>query len=152
MTQRRPATRNDRPAIAAIWNRIIRETAITFTSAEKTPDDIPLGHTHVLTAGETILGFTTHAPFRAGPGYVHTHEITIYLTDAAIGKGHGAALLAPLEAEARADGIHSLIAALAGENAPARAFFLLSSHSLSLTPARPRSPPARRGPHPPSHP
>ncbi|QHQ33914.1 GNAT family N-acetyltransferase [Algicella marina] len=124
MPVRRPATTEDCRAIAQIWNRIIRETATTFTTAEKAAKDIPLTNTHVLADGDTVLGFTTRAPFRAGPGYLRTHEITIYLAEGARGGGLGVALLRPLEEEAREAGIHSLIAGLAGKNAPARAFFL----------------------------
>ncbi|MEO0912869.1 MAG: N-acetyltransferase family protein [Pseudomonadota bacterium] len=110
-------------AIADIWNRVIRETAITFTTREKTPEDVPLANTHVLASGERCLGFTNHAPFRAGPGYRFTHEITIYLDHTQCGQGHGDALLLPLFEECRAAGLHSLIAGLAGDNTRAFRFF-----------------------------
>lgn len=123
MINRRPAAEKDRPAIAAIWNAVIRHSSATFTTREKAEADIPLTNTHVLTDGARCLGFTHHGPFRSGPGYLYTHEVTIYLDEGACGQGHGDALLLPLIDELRAAGLHSLIAGMAGSNARAMRFF-----------------------------
>ena len=36
----RPATKADIPAILAIWNPLIRDTSVTFTTEEKTPEGL----------------------------------------------------------------------------------------------------------------
>ncbi len=120
MSEIRKAHPKDRTAIAQIWNRIIRETAITFTTEEKDPTTLDLTDMIVLEA-ETILGFATLAPFRTGPGYAHTSEITIYLAEGAEGKGHAKSLLDALikGAEHR----HSFIAGISGTSIRAQNFF-----------------------------
>jgi phosphinothricin acetyltransferase len=122
----RPADPGDAHAIAAIWNRIIRETVVTFTTAEKVPDDIARsisGGTpwHVADEGE-VLGFVTAFQFRGGPGYAHTFEHSVHVAETAQGRGHGRALMAALEADLRARGVHSLFAGVSGENAGGIAF------------------------------
>jgi len=66
--QIRLAQPQDIPQVCAIWNPIIRDTLITFTTIEKTPDDIAAQLTAapflVAADGETILGFTTYSAFR----------------------------------------------------------------------------------------
>ncbi|MEM8787990.1 MAG: N-acetyltransferase family protein [Pseudomonadota bacterium] len=122
----RPATPTDATAIAAIWNPIIRDTAITFTDAEKTEADL-----RAMIAGQptwvhdtgTVTGFATFGTFRGGPGYRHTGELSLFLAPDTRGQGHGAALLAALETPARARGIHVLVAGIAGSNFGAIRFF-----------------------------
>ena len=122
----RPATRADAPRIAAIWNAVVRDTALTFTSREKTLTEIAamLDRAPVLVAerGGGTAGFATYGPFRPGPGYAHTREHSVHLAAQARGQGLGRALLTALEQEARQQGIHVLIAAIAGENAGGIAF------------------------------
>jgi L-amino acid N-acyltransferase len=126
----RPATAADCAAIAAIWNPIIRETAVTFTTAEKTAEgleawiaekaaaDLPF----LLAVEGELLGFATYGPFRAGPGYARTMEHTVILGPTARGRGVGRRLMAALEAHAAARGVHSMIAGVSGENLAGRAF------------------------------
>ena len=122
----RPARDEDAEAIAAIWNRIIRETTVTFTTEEKAPDHIArtLAEQPFLVAetGGHIVGFATYGPFRTGPGYARTMEHSIHLADTARGQGFGRALMAELEAEAHNAGVHTLIAGIGGENPGAVAF------------------------------
>lgn len=124
----RPAASSDIPAILAIWNPLIRESAATFTTEEKTREGLAAliaerGEAFVVAedAG-SVAGFAGFGPFRAGPGYRHTAEHTIILAEAARGRGTGRALMARLEEVARARGIHTLIGAVSGENAAAIAF------------------------------
>lgn len=127
----RPAREADTPAIAAIWNRYIRETAATFTTAQKTPEGLAgdiaaraLEGKAFLVVEEVgeILGFATYFQFRGGPGYAHTAEHSVMLAPAAQGRGLGRALMTELEAHARRAGMHSLIAGVAGENTAGVAF------------------------------
>jgi phosphinothricin acetyltransferase len=124
----RRATEADIPAILAIWNPLIRDTSVTFTTEEKTHEGLAAeiaarGDAFVVAedAGR-VLGFAGFGAFRAGPGYRHTAEHTVILAEGARGRGTGRALMARLEEVARARGIHALIGAVSGENAGAIAF------------------------------
>jgi L-amino acid N-acyltransferase YncA len=117
----RPATPDDAPAIAEIWNRIIRDTVITFTTAEKDTDAIATAIAegmpyHVSEDAGRVLGFVTAFQFRGGPGYAHTFEHSIHLLPEAQGRGLGRALMAVIEADLKARGVHSLFAGVSGEN------------------------------------
>ena len=118
----------DIPAILDIWNPLIRDTSVTFTTVEKTAqglaDDLAARGDAFLVAeaARQILGFATYGPFRGGPGYAHTAEHSVILAGDARGRGVGRALMARLEAQARAQGIHVLIAGVSGENEGAIAF------------------------------
>lgn len=121
----RPA---DAAAIAAIWNPIIADTTITFTTQLKTETGLQALISERLpaflvaeTAG-TVLGFATYGPFRAGNGYAHAREHTILLGPQARGRGLGRALMSALEEIARAQGIHTLVGGVSGENAAGIAF------------------------------
>jgi len=127
----RPARATDAPAIAAIWNPVIRDTEITFNSAEKPPEEIAgmvaakaaAGHGFfVADQGDALLGFALYGQFRGGVGYARTMEHTIILTPDARGRGLGARLLGVLEDHARARGAHSIFAGVSSGNPPGRAF------------------------------
>jgi phosphinothricin acetyltransferase len=127
----RPARVEDAAAIAEIWNRVIAETTVTFTTELKTAESIADDITTRLAAGRGYLvaeedgkvsGLACYGPFRSGPGYALTMEHTIYLASTAQGSGLGAQLLGQLEQHARAAGHSSLIAAISGENLGAQRF------------------------------
>ncbi|WP_224815822.1 GNAT family N-acetyltransferase [Hasllibacter sp. MH4015] len=122
----RRATSEDVPAIRDLWNEVIRETTITFTSTPKSEaeiaaivEDQPM---FVALVDGTCRGFATYGPFRGGDGYAHTKEHAIYLGPAARGQGFGRALMDVLEADAKAEGVHSLIGGISAENAGGLAF------------------------------
>lgn len=129
--QIRPATGADCAAIADLWNPLIRETAITFTTIEKTAEGLratlaekaAAGHSFLVAVEDgALMGFATYGAFRTGPGYARTMEHTIILAGAARGQGLGRALMGALERDARAQGIHSLIAGVSSANPAGRAF------------------------------
>ncbi len=106
----RDARPSDAPAIAAIWNAIIRDTVITFNPVERSVAEIAdmiaarQAAGHAVMAAEAdgaVLGFGTYAPFRTGQGYARTMEHTLYLAPAAQRRGAGRTLLQALEAHAR---------------------------------------------------
>lgn len=126
----RPAGPGDVAAILAIWNPVIRDTTITFSSEEKTPESLAAmiatrradGREFFVADDGGVLGFATYAQFRAGNGYAHAMEHTVILGPGASGRGSGRALVTRLEDHARAGGAHTLFAGVSGENAPGIAF------------------------------
>lgn len=124
----RPAQLRDADEIAAFWAPLVRDTTITFTSEAKTPKEVADMITSraagfiVAEAEEKVVGFATFGPFRSGPGYRATAELSIILSDKARGKDTGRALLTELEQTARKAGIHVLVAAISADNMAAIAF------------------------------
>ena len=127
----RPATQADCAAVAAIWNPIIRDTLVTFTTALKTPEGLTAtlgekaaaGHAFlVVEEGGAVLGFATYGQFRSGPGYARTMEHTIILGAPARGRGVGRALMTAIEDHARAGGAHALFGGVSAANPAGRAF------------------------------
>ncbi len=124
----RQAGPGDIEAIRAIWNPLIRNTSVTFTTLEKTPNALAADITArgaaflVMEEAGAVLGFATYGAFRAGPGYAHTAEHTVILASAAQGRGLGRALMTELEEVARAQRLHALVAGVSDENAGAIAF------------------------------
>lgn len=116
----RQATPADAQAIAAIWNHVIRDTAQTFTTAEKDPEALAVQiidqPCFVAEAAGAVVGFVIYGQFRSGPGYAHTVEHSIHVAQGARGAGLGRALMVATETHARAAGMHSMIAGVAGEN------------------------------------
>lgn len=108
-------------------NPVIRDTAITFTTAEKTPDMIAdairsENRYFVACDGKDLLGYACYFQFRGGPGYRFTMEHSIALAPEARGRGVGKRLMSHLEAQARDEGVHSLFAGVSAENFAGVAF------------------------------
>lgn len=121
----RDALASDATAIAAIWNPVIRDTAATFSTTEKTAqglaEEIATRQSEgkaflVAEAAGVILGFATYFAFRGGPGYRFTMEHTVILSPEAQGRGVGRALMAALEDHARGAKVHSMFAGVSGDN------------------------------------
>jgi L-amino acid N-acyltransferase len=127
----RPAKKSDARQIAAIWNPIIRDTVVTFTDAQKSPEAIVAMLAEKAAAGHAFLvaeiagrvaGFATFGQFRAGPGYRHTFEHSIILAPAARGRGLGRGLIATVETAAREAGGHGLFGGVSADNPEGLAF------------------------------
>ena len=127
----RPAGVADHRVILALWNPLIRETTITFSSEEKTEDSLTamiegrraLGHEFfVACEGADLLGFASYAQFRSGNGYAQAMEHTIILAASARGRGVGRALMSRVADHARAGGAHTLFAGVSAENPEAVRF------------------------------
>lgn len=121
----REATSADVPWIAALWNAVISDSLATFTTVEKSRDQVQA----VIDTGAVLVlpdaaGFACYGPFRSGPGYAATVEVTIYLADAAQGTGQAGKLLQSLLDHAAAQGKHIAVAAISGANPRAVAFFV----------------------------
>lgn len=123
----RPARPADAPAIAAIWNRIIRDTTATFTTVEKDPEALGAqiaggAPWWVACVGGAVQGHATYSQFRGGPGYARCMEHSIHLSQEASGLGLGRALMAALEDHARKMGVHVLVAGISSGNVAGQAF------------------------------
>ena len=115
----RPATPDDAPAIAAIWNKVIRDTTITFNPDEKTVEEVAgliAKSCLVWEEDGQLLGFARYFQFRGGAGYRFSAEHTILLDDAAKGRGGGRALMGALCDHARDAGMHTMFAGCSAEN------------------------------------
>ncbi|MBY6055543.1 GNAT family N-acetyltransferase [Leisingera daeponensis] len=124
----RPARDADTEAVAALHGYFVDHTLVTFTTERRSlsdwQDDI-LYSPPLLVAEEEgggFLGFAYFTSFRGGPGYARTAEHSIYLTEAAAGRGVGRRLLAALEKQAQEHGIHVLVAAISSANQAAQDF------------------------------
>ena len=131
MSQIRPATPDDAPAITGLWNHFIRDTLITFTVEEKTEAGVAAMIEEKAAKGEIFLvaeaegafaGFGSIGSFRGGPGYRFTFEHSIGLAKAARGRGLGRALLGRLEEGARRLDGHVMVAGVSSANTAGRAF------------------------------
>lgn len=124
----RQAKAADAKEIAAITNAIIRDTLVTFTTDERSLDSIARdiearGPAYLVAEqDDQILGFATYGPFRSGPGYAQCRELTIQLATDAREQGTGRVLMRALEAAARAEGTHALVAGISSANPGAVSF------------------------------
>ena len=120
----RLATPADAPALAALWNPWITDTAITFASIPKTAADVAhLIATHpAFFTTDNAMGFATYGQFRSGDGYATCMEHTVILSPTAHGNGLGRTLMQAVETHARQHGAHQMIAGISAENPAAIAF------------------------------
>ncbi len=123
----RAAQAGDAEAIAAIQNVVIRDTAVTFNSVERSHEDVvqsicDLPCFLVAEDDGRVLGFASYIQFRRGIGYQRTVEHTIVLCDDARGKGVGRTLMEAVEGHAKSAGVGSIWAGVSAENPAGVAF------------------------------
>lgn len=138
----RPARAGDAPAIAALMNHWIENTAVTFSPVPKSPEEISatiaakaqLGHAFLVAVeGEQLIGQASYGQFRGGKGYATCMEHSISLLPGLSGRGTGRRLLEAVEDHARSAGAHQMIAAVSGENPAGRAFHERMGYRLTAT-------------------
>jgi phosphinothricin acetyltransferase len=120
----RDARDDDAAAVAAIYDRYVAETVITF-------EEEPVGAEGMLermrgirakyawiVAEEEgqVIGYAYYGPFRTRSAYRFSAESTVYLAPQAQGRGLGTALYQEIIARAKASGIHALIGGVALPN------------------------------------
>ena len=112
------------PEVLAIYNEYIRTSTATFHEAPLTLDEMreivffpkPCYRTFLITRDGQTCGYCLLTNFKKREAYDVTAEVTIYLKPEFTGKGIGTPALRHLEALARQNGIHSLVAVICGEN------------------------------------
>jgi L-amino acid N-acyltransferase YncA len=120
----RAATESDLTAIAAIYGHEARTGISTFDteprSIEQWRDRLAStargDHLLVATNDETILGYAASSGYRPHPCYATTREASIYLTPDAQGQGLGRQMYDDLLGWLLADGMHTVVAAVALPN------------------------------------
>ena len=130
----RPATPDDVPAIRDLFNALIDTTTIAWRDHPATLDEMTTWFGEQQAAAHPVLvadiddhvvGYATWSRFRGGPrfpGYQHTVENTIHVDGARHGRGIGRALMEALLADARARGIHVVVAGVDADNVESIAF------------------------------
>jgi L-amino acid N-acyltransferase YncA len=121
----RLATPDDLPAVAAIYAEAVRSSIATFDTVppelelwEQRLDSADPADTFLVAAdGTEVLGFAYSSTYRPRPAYARTRETTVYLADAARGRGIGTALYAELHAAMLASGVvHTALGVVALPN------------------------------------
>ncbi|HEX9821518.1 MAG TPA: GNAT family N-acetyltransferase [Methylomirabilota bacterium] len=120
----RPAALPDSEAIAAIWNREVRETAATTDTEPRTlaaqrawlAAHGPRHPVIVAVEDDEVVAFGALSPYRTKPSYERTVEDSVYVKDGWRGKGLGHRVLGRLLALAREHGHHSVIARITAGN------------------------------------
>ncbi|NLU52938.1 MAG: N-acetyltransferase [Clostridiaceae bacterium] len=107
-----------------IYNYYIKNTTVTFHTEEISveemkyilyqDDDIYV--TLAILDNDEFCGYAYIGPYKKRQAYRISGEVTLYLKPGYSGKGIGSIVLETLDAHARKNGIHSLIAVICGEN------------------------------------
>jgi phosphinothricin acetyltransferase len=122
----RDAASADVPAIVEILNEAIARTNAMFrdTPVEAQERAALIAERQragfaqlVATVEGGVAGYGGLGPFRPFEGFRTTAEHSIYVREAARGRGLGALLLDALEARARAMGLHAMVGGVAHDNA-----------------------------------
>lgn len=122
----RLAGRQDAAGIAAIYDPVCLTTAISFETEAPGPDEMARRIQTVADErlpwlvcvdGDTVLGYAYARPYNARPAYQWTLEASIYVAEAARGKGVARALYTALFALITAQGYVSIAAGITLPNA-----------------------------------
>lgn len=120
-----PATAADAARIAAIYNRYVAQTTISFEEqlvseaemAGRIRDVVDAGLPWLVAMHQgELAGYAYATKWRARPAYRFSVESTVYLDDSACGRGWGALLYRQLIGQLRAGGIRTVIAGIAQPN------------------------------------
>lgn len=128
----RTVNENDADRIAEINNDYILHTTISFDTATITAEEMrkrirSIAATHpyfVLELDGQVEGYCYAHPWKERAAYSKTWETTIYLSEAAQGKGYGTELMNRLIDESRRLGAHVLIACITAENTGSERFHI----------------------------
>jgi L-amino acid N-acyltransferase YncA len=114
------------PALLAIYNDAVARTTATYDYeprtleqqrlivAEKQRDGYPL--LGAFATDGALLGFATYGLFRSRPGWRFAVEHSVYVAEAARGRGIASALMRELMAHARGRGYHNMVGVVDAAN------------------------------------
>lgn len=123
----RPATPADAEAVAAIYDRAVLTGTATFEldppgaaeTARRIAAVLEAGYPYLVMAeAGTVAGYAYASAFRPRIAYRYTVENSIYVAEAAQGRGVGRALMQALIGEAEARGFRQMVAVI-GDSANA---------------------------------
>ena len=123
----RPATGEDAPAIARIYNEGIRGRGATFETRERTPDEVLAWFgdpRHPVLAAELegrVVGWVAASTYRARECYAGIAEFSVYVAGEARGRRVGDALMAAFIPACEAAGLWKVLSRIFPENAASRA-------------------------------
>ena len=120
----RPYRPGDIPAATRIYTHYVRETVITFETAE--PDEAEMATRfaaisakgHPLLIGEIdgqVIGYAYASTYRPREAYRFTCEDSIYLAPDAVGRGVGSTMLARLIEDSAKAGLKQMLAVITAE-------------------------------------
>jgi phosphinothricin acetyltransferase len=120
----RPALDADLDAVAAIYDREVREGTATFDTAPppRSKWERLLGSTHpgdhfvVAVAQDELLGFAYSSAFRPKGAYDRTREVTVYVDPSAAGRGVGRLLYDDLLDRMTRSGVRTALACISLPN------------------------------------
>lgn len=125
----RPAEERDIPDIREIYNYYVTNSMVTFDEKKWTLADwrakfasvTKLGMPFLVAESPSgqVLGYALVAPWKSKSAYRYTVEDSIYLGQAAAGKGLGRALLTALIDASQQVGIREIVAAISDKGADA---------------------------------
>jgi len=127
----RPATADDLPAAAAIYNAGIRGRRATFETRERTADDLRawlddprhpflVAVAHAPESG-TVVGWVHASAYRARACYDGIGDFSVYVAPVAQGRGVGDALMAAFLPACADAGLWKVLSRVFPENAASRA-------------------------------
>ncbi|PLZ03802.1 GNAT family N-acetyltransferase [Burkholderia sp. WAC0059] len=121
----RDATPADFPAIAALYAHYVRHSTASFEETPPDADELLRRHAAVLGHGlpwlvaeldGKLAGYCYATPYRPRAAYRHTIEDSVYVDQAARGRGLGSALLRALIERCEAGPWRQMIAVIADTN------------------------------------
>ncbi len=120
----RPAVEADLAGILDIYNDAILNTTATFDIAPQTLEEKrrwldETQHPYVVIVAvhdDLVAGWACLRPFRAKAAYRFTTENSVYVRNDLLGRSIGALLMRSLLELAAANGFHTVIAGVAGDN------------------------------------